>query len=176
VVDLVLTSDQPISGFEVYPATGTAGVFSIDITGWTASENLLFSHGLTATAPASCLRAELLDWLAISPQGVDISPAPSILLAPNAPTAEMLSRGLDGLAGPMTVTTGNLLRSEVPISGALHAPAGPGSTVVATLTLQVAGIPGTYRLTTADGYFADTTIRNGRITPAPALEVVVGSP
>lgn len=44
------------------------------------------------------------------------------------------------------------------------------------LIFNVAAILGTYRLTVTEGTFADTDLRFGRTTPAPALEVIVTGP
>jgi len=48
-----------------------------------------------------------------------------------------------------------------------------GEAVVAALTLEVAGVPGTYHLTFADGKFVDADMLDGTITTGVALTIVV---
>ena len=49
-----------------------------------------------------------------------------------------------------------------------------GQTVVATLSLTIAGSPGTYHLTLSDAVFIDEAMESVPMVEGPALEIIVG--
>jgi subtilisin family serine protease len=158
VVDLIINSDMPVFGFEAKPVVNAAGVVSIDTTGWTPTSNVLYALGQPGTAPASYYNFNALDWYAIFPNldtfyhgtgpGRALETGRSLVQITGPNGGEVMNPGNDlaALAGPVSVPAGSVFTTSTSLSGCAKTPAPSGRIVLATLSLQVQGSPGTYTL------------------------------
>lgn len=76
-------------------------------------------------------------------------------------------------AGLLDRPSGNLFTAGATIGGLTTVPLAAGTTTVATLTLDVAGVPGEYHLTFAEGLAIDPNGLRAAM-PSEMLTVVVG--
>jgi len=159
VVDLVISSDAPLLGFEARPAASVSGVVSIDASGWTATSNVLYSLGRPGKPPASYYNFNALDWYAVFPDlatfrqgggapGVAVETGRSLVQITGPRGGEVMNPGydLDALDGPVGIPSVGVLSTTAMLSGSTKWPPPSGQVIVATLTLHVSGRPGTYAL------------------------------
>jgi len=188
-VDLVITSDGPIWGFEGKLAVNAANVVSINAGDWTELENVLFSNGIPGHDVSSFYDLTVMDWLwvRLTPDGSDVIDSGTdveTLLQPDLPltssqdvkgppTAWTLTYSLAEVNGPINTPAGDWFTTTANIGGATRELLPPGQTTLATLSLTVSGAPGTYHLTLTDGLFTDESFRSVPMLNGPTLEVVV---
>ena len=77
---------------------------------------------------------------------------------------------MGGLLPPGFCHTDSSLNVRIPTS---HRLLPAGQTVVATLTFEVADVPGTYQLTLFDGKFLSADMRMGAIATGPGVSIIV---
>ena len=208
VVDVVLSTDVPISCWTVWPSIDTANIVSIDAAGWTAKDELLgwvaqFEALPSGTPTPATLgnyyNNRYMDWIVCDDQYRLLCRGPiqnAACVAQAIDTND--SRVCTGM--PMSYLDGsmNALASdflddeEVDGDGNYYVANGlldamvademtsemtTGPKRMATLTLHVAGVPGTYQLwpTYASVYLADKNApeRRQEMQPGPVFPIVV---
>ncbi|MGQ9649301.1 MAG: hypothetical protein ACUVXJ_04255, partial [Phycisphaerae bacterium] len=199
LVDLVITTDAPIWGFEGKPAVDAANVVSIDSADWTELDNVLMSYGQTVTPAeeaasqppttlASYYDLTVMDWLwvRLTPDSSDVTAwgmDVDSLLGADPPTVWTLTRDLTAINGPIaTPTVEPPVESQESIQwfattaflgGMAREPLPAGQTVLATLSLTISAQPGTYRLTLTDAQFVDTIHVTHPAKTGQPLEIVI---
>ena len=175
-VDLVITSDAPIWGFEGRPAVDAANVASINAANWTELDNVMMSYGQPSAALTSYYDLTVMDWFwfVTGPNGEeimggDIEP----LLSENPPAVMTLVNDLTALDGPISTPAGEWFTTSAALGGATRIPTGPGPTVVATLSVTVSATPGTYHLTLSDARYMNIAYIAPPISAVQPLEIVV---
>jgi len=81
---------------------------------------------------------------------------------------------LNAAGGALSVPAGGMFTSSAPLGGWLRNPVSGGPATVATLMLQVAGVPGTYTLGVVDGMCYIDTGETPMETGVPFLITVQG--
>jgi len=169
-VDLVITTDGPIAAYQGRPAADTANVFSIDATNWTPSTNILATKDAAAKAASSDSLPSQYDfsvmfWLPVPPEmdaagqaGELTSNNGSMTVTPDVGLCSM-AFDLSAVAGSISEPLGGVFATRAAIGGLTAIPLAPGSTTVATLTLDVVGQPGMYHLSVVDGLIFDADSR-----------------
>jgi hypothetical protein len=147
------------------------GVVSAD---WTAKGNLLACVA-TVAAPATGDAVDLMDWYVPGADGSAVMGTDTAqAAASDAGRIVALVGDLGALVGPMTQPRNGWVVTSAPLSLVARQPFGPGSTVVATLVLDVAGGDGVYHLSLADGQYAASEGVTRPLAAGTALEVRVG--
>jgi len=188
-VDLVVTTDAPIWGFEARLAVDAANVVSINSADWTERDNVLFSHDVDGHNQSSYYDLTVMDWLwvRLTPDGTDVTAwgmDVDSLLGADPPTVWTLTQDLTPINGPIATPTAEpAIQSPEPvqwftttatIGGVTREPLPAGQTVLATLSLTIAAQPGTYHLTLTAPQFTDTTHVTFPATAGQPLQIVVG--
>jgi len=178
-VDLVVTTDTPIWGFETRLAVDAANVVSIDSADWTELDNVLFSHDVDGHNQSSHYDLTVMDWLWVrfTPDGTDATEwgmDVDSLLGADPPTTWTLTNSLAAVDGPIAAPAGNLFTTTASIGGATQQLLPVGQTAVATLSLTISGTPGTYHLTLSDGSFINEAMASVPMIGGPELEIIVG--
>lgn len=166
VVDLIIAGTVPVTGFSVKPAVNAWGVVSIDAYGWSDQANALFSLGDPNTTLSSYYNLNLLDWYVAIPSisalsqtprtpgsGVELGRSLTQITGPVAGEVMSLGDPLSPLNGPVSVPAGGSFTTAAAMSGFLRAPSAGGQVSVATLTLYVVGVPGTYVVSITESYY-----------------------
>jgi hypothetical protein len=184
-VDVVITSDAPIWGFEGQLAVDAANVVTINAADWTDRDNVLMSNGQSSATLASYYDLAGMDWLwaRIATDGEVIASGADLdsLLQPDPPTAVALVNNLAALNGPIAtpagemagLPAGNWFVTSASLGGITRDLLPAGQTTLATLSLTVGSTPGTYHLTLAEATFTDEAMQIGPMSPGPTLEVIV---
>ncbi|MBI4580551.1 MAG: hypothetical protein HY718_12665 [Planctomycetes bacterium] len=87
------------------------------------------------------------------------------------------THSLDALAGPIDNPVDGDFTTIAPLGATTAGTMTPGAARVATLTLQVAGVPGVYHLRLTHGsYYSAAQGASAPMTPGPTFEIRVGSP
>ena len=199
-VDLMVTTDAPIWGFEGKPAVDAANVVSIDSADWTELDNVLMSYGQTVTSAeeaasqppttlASYYDLTVMDWLwvRLTPDGSDVTAwgmDVDSLLGADPPTVWALTQDLTAVNGPIATPTAEppiqsqesvqWFTTTASIGGVTREPLPAGQTTLATLALTISPEPGTYHLTLTDAQFVDTIHVTHPATTGQPLVIVVG--
>jgi hypothetical protein len=106
---------------------------------------------------ASFYDASLVDWYVVldydgDQVGDDLVRSISFLDDPRQIGVGLLGMPLDGLAGTISVRRGAWYGPSNPIGCIFRSPLAPGRQVIATLTLQIAGTPGTYSIAVTNAF------------------------
>ena len=156
-VDVVICNDQPLDGWEARLAANAPAVVSLDSATWTANADLLWWAGLSAPEPASHYSPSVMHWSVIDARGAIlthswIAGAHGIERLMEPGVQGSIGWPLDAIAGPISLPSlvQGLYVTDGSIGGVTGRPLAPGTTVVATLTLQVTGSPGVYTVGLAD--------------------------
>lgn len=179
VVDVVVASVDDMETWEVLPAVDASGIVSIDATGWTAAAELLTWAGLSSESLPSYYHCGLLDW-GIRDAQLRLICGSKVQNAACAPRALEPGTytwtgtpGMDALAGAMDNALDGYFVSPAPLGGITAASMMAGANRVATLTLNVAGIPGTYHLWLSNGICSADGVTT-QMQAGPLLEIRVG--
>lgn len=174
LVDLVVTTDGSVQAFTGTPAVDQGGAVSVVSSDWTAKGNILMSTAMVETA-GSGYAVDLMDWYVVGKSGSATVGTGSTQAATVDPSQILALVGdLGALAGPISKPRSNLFATSVPLSLVARQPFGPGSTVVATLALDVAGESGVYHLSLVDGQCAVSESVTRSLVAGAALEIRVG--
>ncbi len=199
-VDLVVTTDAPIWGFEGKPAVDAADTVSINSADWTELDNVLMSYGQTVTSTeeaasqppttlASYYDLTVMDWLwvRLTPDASDVTAwgmDVDSLLGADPPTVWTLTQDLTVINGPIATPavdpaieaqdSAQWFTTTAGIGGVTREPLPAGQTVLATLSLTISAQPGTYHLTLTDPQFTDTTHVTFPATAGQPLVIAVG--
>jgi len=206
VVDLVITTDSPILGWEGIVGVNAANVVSINASDWSDKANVLFSYGFPGYELTSYYNCTLVDWLLIRfadesavaepnswwvggvlAEGVSIEQGtdPNALLEPLT-TASATGYGMDAVAGPIALDYqelflsdqyGNFFVAANHIGAVAQTVLPAGANTVATLSLQVEGVAGTYDLRFVDGIFveqSDQLVTSWPLFEETAFQIIVG--
>jgi len=185
VVDLVVATTEPLTSWDVLPATDAANVISIDTGGWTAQAELLawaYEKFGIGQAPSAALpsyyHCGLIDWEIRNPRSQVICRSTVRDAACVGRSAEAGTQtwtgipGLGALDGPMNLAMEGYFVSAGSL-GAIARGVGPGTARVATLTLNVAAVPGTYQLWPVYGS-TTSAAAVGQMQAGPAFVIHVG--
>lgn len=181
VVDVVVATAEPLASWDALPSVDAANAISIDATGWTPVADLLTWAGLSTQTLPSRYNAGLFDWEVRNAQlniicRSTVQDAQCAARALEAGTMTWTGMpGLDYLAGPMNTPVDGYFASPSSLGGIPSAAMGIGANRVATLTLNVAGVPGAYHLWLSYGSYY--SVSAGTSTPmqtGPAFEIRVG--
>jgi hypothetical protein len=101
---------------------------------------------------------------------------PNVNEAGELVSPEPISMALDmsAAAGPLDPPSGSTFTARATLGGLTIVPLAAGSTTVATLTLDVAGVPGEYHLTFAEGLAVDPDGLRAAMTSETLTIVVSG--
>jgi len=157
VVDLVITHETALQGFEGWIGASAADVISIRASDWTEWDNVLYSYGEPGYTTASSYDFTLMEWYAIYPDGTaEPGTDPEPLLEEEGVEVFTPAVDLAALDGPISTAYGvNLYAAAARVSGLTAETVPAGTTVLLTLTLDVAGLEGTYTLHWLAGALVD---------------------
>lgn len=159
VVDLVVATAEAMKSWDVLPSADASNVFSIDATGWTAKDELLVWAGLSNQSLPSYYNCGWLGWVILNTQEHIIcrSTVKDAACADRAlETGAKITtgtHGLDMLAGAINTPVDSYFTAASSMGAVMTNTMGPGAARVATLTFQVAGVPGIYHLWLVSGSF-----------------------
>ena len=179
VVDAVLANVDAFDAWDAAPSIDAPNIVSIDATGWTAVADLLTWAGLSSQLLPSYYNCGLFDWEVrdasfhlICGSNVQNAACAPKALEPGTTTWTGMP-GMDVLAGPMNNPIDGYFVSSTSLGGLTSSAMGTGAKRVATLTLHVAGVPGTYHLWLSYGsYFVAGA--SMPMQPGPLYEIRVG--
>ena len=159
MVDAVVATASPLDSWDAAPAVDAPNIVSIDATGWTARAELFGwaadngwlpqeDSGTGSVAELLPLRARA-DWMIVDAQSHVICRSTVKDAACAARSLEAGTQawtgipGLDVVAGPMNHSAEEAFWTSASSLGAITSrSSSAGAARVATLTLQVAGVPG----------------------------------
>ena len=189
VVDAVVATTEPLNAWDATPSVDAANILSIGATGWTPAADLLTwtvdtfgaREGIPAQAALpSRYNCGLLDWEIRDAQLQVIcrSTVQSAACAASALDSGTQTwtgiPGLDAVAGPMNNPVDGSFTSPASLGAATSGAMGTGAARVATLTLQVAGVPGTYHLWLSYGSYSTGDGTSVPMQAGPTFEIRVG--
>ena len=163
-------------------------MIAIDAAGWTPQLELLAwaydNFGIGEPPPAalpSYYNCSLLDWEIRNPEyrvicrsTVQDGACVQSALEPGNHTWTGIP-GMDAVGGPMNLPLDAAFLAQSGFGGITQGTFGPGTGRVATLTLHVAGIPGTYQLWLAYGsYHSAAEGTSAEMQPGPVFQIHVG--
>ncbi|HOJ72956.1 MAG TPA: VWA domain-containing protein [Phycisphaerae bacterium] len=180
VVDVVVATTEPLRTWDAMPSVDAANLITVDATGWTPAADLLTWAGLSTQPLPSRYNAGLFDWEVrdsrlriVCRSTVRDAACASKALEPGATTWTGMP-GLDYLHGPMNTPAEDYFVGLSSIGGVASAEMGIGPSRVATLTLHVAGVPGTYQLWLSYGSYSVAGSSSMPMQPGPRFEIRVG--
>ena len=189
VVDAVVATTELLSAWDATPSADAANILSIDATGWTPAADLLTwtvdtfgaREGIPAQAALpSRYNCGLLDWEIRDAQlqvicRSTVQSAACAASALDSGSQTLTGRpGLDAVAGPMNNPVDGSFTSPASLGAATSAAMGNGAARVATLTFQVAGVPGTYHLRLSYGSYSTGDGTSVPMQAGPTFEIRVG--
>jgi hypothetical protein len=180
VVDAVVATTISLSSWDILPTVDASNVVSIDASGWTARAELLKWAELSTQALPSYYNTGLLDWEIRDVQSHLIcrSTVQDAACAGRA-TEEGTETwtgipGMNMAAGPMNNSFEGVFVSAASLGGLPSAAMTTGAYRVATLTLQVAGTPGTYHLWFSYGSYSTGNGESASMQTGPTFTIQVG--
>jgi hypothetical protein len=189
VVDAVVATTTTLSSWDALPAMDVANIVSVDATGWTPAADLLTwavdtfgpREGIPSQAALpSRFNTGMFDWEVRDPQF-------HIVCRSTVEDAACADRALESgnrtwigiphlsaLAGPMNLPLDGFYVSAGGLGGLPSAAMTTGAFRVATLTLQIAGAPGTYHLWMSYGTYSLGDGASGSMLTGPTFTIQVG--
>jgi len=152
VVDAVVANVEAFDAWDAVPSVDATNIISVDATGWTAVADLLTWAGLSNQVLPSYYNCGLFDWEVRDAQfhlicgsKVQNAACADKALEPGTTTWTGIP-DMDAVAGPMNYPVDGYFVSPSSLGGITSIAMGSGAKRVATLTLNVAGVPGVYHV------------------------------
>ncbi|MBI4579172.1 MAG: thrombospondin type 3 repeat-containing protein [Planctomycetes bacterium] len=181
VVDVVVATAEPVDAWDAVPSVDVPNVVNIDAADWTPQAELLAWAGLSSQVLPSRYNCGQVDWIIVDAQAAVIcrSTVKDAACAGRAlesgTQTHTGTHGLDALAGPINNPVDAWFTTIAPLGATTAGTMSPGAARVATLTLQVAGVPGVYHLRLTYGtYYTAAQGGSAPMDPGPTFEIRVG--